>query len=131
VWPRACGRGPSCESVPVPIGTRVRSVLTDIRPLQHSHDFRRLWFGSVVSQLGQQMTTVAVAIQVYALTSSSFAVGLVGLCALVPLVVFGLYGGAIADSMDRRRLALASSTGLWVLSIVLMLQALLSVRSVG
>ncbi|MGH3316936.1 MAG: MFS transporter [Nocardioidaceae bacterium] len=115
----------------MPIGTRVRSVLTDIRPLQHSRDFRRLWFGSVVSQLGQQMTTVAVAIQVYALTSSSFSVGLVGLCALVPLVVFGLYGGAIADSMDRRRLALASSTGLWVLSIVLMLQALFSVRSVG
>jgi hypothetical protein len=85
----------------------------------------------VVSQLGQQMTAVAVAIQVYDLTSSSFAVGLVGLCQLVPLVVFGLYGGAIADAMDRRRLALMSSSGLWLLSLVLMLQAVLDVRSVG
>jgi MFS family permease len=115
----------------VPIRERLRGVLTDVRPLRHSADYRRLWFGSVVSQLGQQMTAVAVAIQVYALTGSSFSVGLVGLCQLVPLVVFGLYGGAIADSMDRRLLALASSTGLWVLSVVLMLQAVLDLRSVG
>jgi MFS family permease len=110
--------------------SRLSGLLTDVRPLRHSADYRRLWFGSVVSQLGQQMTAVAVAIQVYDLTGSSFSVGLVGLCQLVPLVVFGLYGGAIADSMDRRRLALASSTGLWVLSAVLMLQALLSLDSV-
>ena len=114
-----------------PLRRRARGILTDIRPLQHSADYRRLWLGSVVSQLGQQMTAVAVAIQVYDLTSSSFSVGLVGLCQLVPLVVFGLYGGAIADSMDRRRLALMSSTGLTLLSLVLMLQALLEVRSVG
>ncbi|MGH3354970.1 MAG: MFS transporter [Nocardioidaceae bacterium] len=113
------------------IRQRMRAVLTDVRPLQHSRDYRRLWFGTSVSQLGQQMTTVAVAIQVYDLTRSSFAVGLVGLFALVPLVVFGLYGGAIADAMDRRTLALASSSGLWLLSTVLMVQALLSVGSVG
>ena len=110
--------------------SHLRGVLTDTRPLQHSPDYRRLWLGQVVSQLGQQMTAVAVAIQVYSLTSSSFAVGLVGICQLVPLVVFGLYGGAIADSMDRRRLALMSSSGLWLLSMVLMLQALVSLDSV-
>ena len=76
------------------------------------------------------MTAVALAIQVYAITQSSFAVGVVGICAFVPLVVFGLYGGAIADSMDRRRLALVASTGLWLLSIVLAVQALAGLRSV-
>jgi MFS family permease len=76
------------------------------------------------------MTTVALAIQVYAITRSSFAVGVVGICAFFPLVVFGLYGGAIADSMDRRRLALVASTGLWLLSIVLATQALAGLRSV-
>jgi Transmembrane secretion effector len=109
----------------------VRALLTDITPLKSSADYRRLWFGSTVSQLGQQMTAVAVAIQVYALTKSSFSVGLVGLFAFVPLVGFGLYGGAIADAFDRRKLSLLSSTGLWVLSIALALQAYLHVGSVA
>jgi MFS family permease len=108
----------------------MRSVVTDIRPLRHSADYRRLWFGLTVSQLGQQMTTVAIAIQVYALTGSSFSVGLVGLFALLPLIAFGLYGGAIADAMDRRRLALIASTGLWLMSLVLLAQALADVREV-
>jgi MFS family permease len=98
-------------------------LLTDLRPLRESADFRRLWIGSTVSQLGQQMTAVTVSIQVYALSQSTFAVGLVGLCSLVPLIVFGLYGGAMADAIDRRTLALASSTGLWLLSMVLVLQS--------
>jgi MFS family permease len=108
-----------------------RGHLTDVAPLRFSADYRRLWFGSSVSQLGQQMTAVALAIQVYAITRSSFAVGVVGICAFVPLVVFGLYGGAIADSMDRRRLALLASTGLWLLSLVLAAQALLGWSSVA
>lgn len=98
-------------------------LLTDIRPLKESADFRRLWIGSTVSQLGQQMTAVTVSIQVYALTHSTFSVGLVGLCSLVPLVVFGLYGGAMADAIDRRLLALVSSGGLWLLSMLLVAQS--------
>jgi MFS family permease len=109
----------------------VRSLLTDVTPLQESTDYRRLWFGTTVSQLGQQMTAVAVAIQVYALTQSSFSVGLVGLFAFVPLVGFGLYGGAIADAFDRRKLSLISSSGLWLLSIALALQAYLHLNSVA
>jgi MFS family permease len=108
-----------------------RLLLTDVTPLRFSADYRRLWFGLSVSQLGQQMTAVALAIQVYAITESSFAVGVVGICAFVPLVVFGLYGGAIADAMDRRLLALIASTGLWLLSVVLAAQALLGWQSVG
>jgi MFS family permease len=108
-----------------------RAVVTDVRPLQVSADYRRLWFGMTAAQLGQQMTTVAIAIQVYDITRSSFAVGLVGLCSLVPLVLFGLYGGAVADAMDRRRLALIASAGLWALSLSLVAQAALGLERVG
>jgi MFS family permease len=109
----------------------LRGLLTDITPLRVSADYRRLWFGLSVGQLGQQMTAVAVAIQVFDLTRSSFAVGVVGICALVPLVVFGLYGGAVADAVDRRKLGLFASSGLWLLSIVLAVQAFAGVGSVA
>ncbi len=112
-------------------GSRWRGLLTDIRPLQVSPAFRRLFLGNAVAQLGQQMTNVAVAIQVYALTGSSFYVGLVGVFALGPLVVLGLYGGAFADAFDRRSLALVASAGLWAVSGLFAVQALLGNESVG
>ncbi|MDQ6649517.1 MAG: MFS transporter, partial [Actinomycetota bacterium] len=102
----------------------------DIAPLREHPQFRRLFAGDTVSFVGTQMTAVAAPVQVYALTRSSFAVGLLGLAALVPLVVFGLLGGAIADAVDRRKLALATSSGLAVLSVALFAQALLSVDRV-
>ncbi|MDX6302981.1 MAG: hypothetical protein QOF53_4195 [Nocardioidaceae bacterium] len=105
-------------------------MLTDVRPLQVSAPYRRLFFGNTVAQLGQQMTNVAVAIQVYALTQSSFYVGLVGVFALGPLIVLGLYGGAIADAVDRRTLALVASAGLWATSTALAVQAWLGNGSV-
>ena len=111
--------------------SRLGRVATDIRPLRFSRDFRRLWFGLTVAQLGQQMTAVTIAYQVYVLTHSSYAVGLVGLCGLVPLVAFGLYGGALVDAFDRRLVALVASIGLWVCSGVLVLQAVAGWDSVG
>ncbi len=105
--------------------------MTDIRPLRSSADYRRLWFGNTVSQLGQQMTAVTIAIQVWALTHSTFAVGLVGLFALGPLIVFGLYGGAVADAVDRCTVALVASGGLWVMSLALVGQAAAGLGSVA
>lgn len=122
--------GPEAQQRRAGWGSRWRSVVTDVRPLQVSAPYRRLFFGNTVAQLGQQMTNVVVAIQVYALTGSSFYVGLVGAFGLVPLVVLGLYGGAIADAVDRRTLALVASAGLWAVSIALALQAFLGNRSV-
>lgn len=107
-----------------------RTVLTDVRPLQVSPPYRRLFFGNTVAQLGQQMTTVAVAIQVYAITHSSLFVGLVGVFGLVPIVGLGLYGGSIADAIDRRTLALMASAGLWVVSMALAAQAYMHLGSV-
>jgi ENTS family enterobactin (siderophore) exporter len=101
----------------------VPQLLADLTPLRLSPAFRRLWIGSALSAVGSQLTLVAVSLQVYALTGSSFAVGLLGLFALVPLVLAGLYGGAIADSRDRRQVALASSAVLWLSTVAIAAQA--------
>ncbi|MFD6074205.1 MFS transporter [Streptomyces hydrogenans] len=93
-----------------------RRIFADLTPLRTSADYRRLWFGNTVSWVGQGMTALAISLQVYDITGSAFSVGLVGLCSLVPLVVFGLYGGAIADTVDRRALGLVGATGSAVLS---------------
>ena len=85
------------------------SFVVDTTPLRVSPAFRRLWWGLAISNLGAQLTVVAVGLQVYAITGSTASVGLLGLCALVPLVIFGLYGGAIVDHYDRRRVALVAS----------------------
>lgn len=109
----------------------LRGALADLTPLRENADYRRVWFGQSVSSIGQQMTAVAVSVQVYSLTGSTFATGLVGLCSLVPLVVFGLYGGAIADTVDRRKLGLLGSAGLALVSAVLATQALLGLGQVA
>jgi len=108
----------------------VAGFFADVTPLRVSRPYRRLWAGSTVAQLGQQMAAVAVALQVYAITGSSFAVGMVGLAALGPLVVFGLYGGSIADAHDRRRVLLVASLGLWMCSMALFVQAWLGLANV-
>jgi len=106
-------------------GRAARAVAIDVSLLRDNPAYRQLWVGLTVSQLGSAMTLVAVPVQVYALTKSSLAVGMLGLVGLVPLIVFGLYGGALADALDRRRLALLTSTGLLVTSAVLVAQAAL------
>ena len=107
------------------LGRAVRAVTLDVSVLRDNPDYRRLWTGITVSQLGSQMTLVAVPVQVYDLTRSSLAVGMLGLVGLIPLIVFGLYGGALADALDRRMLAMITSAGLLVTSVVLVLQAML------
>ncbi|MFD9791295.1 MFS transporter [Streptomyces sp. NPDC059070] len=99
-------------------------IFADLTPLRSSAHYRRLWFGNTISWIGQGMTALAISLQVYDITGSSFSVGLVGLFSLVPLMVFGLYGGAVADTVDRRRLGLASATGSAVLSAGLAAAAL-------
>jgi MFS family permease len=100
----------------------------DVAPLRHA-DFRRLWLGNSLGFVGYQLTAVAVPIQVYELTGSSFWVGMLGLVGLVPLIMFGLWGGAVADAVDRRRLLLASSLAMWACTGGLLLAALLGLAS--
>ncbi len=103
---------------------RSRGWAIDTTPLRDPH-YRRLFWGVAATMIGQQMTLVAVPYQVYALTGSSLLVGVTSVVALVPLVVFGLLGGAIADAMDRRRLMLVTGAGSAVTSALLAVQALL------
>lgn len=100
------------------------SVLPDITPLSISRPYRRLWTGLTISAFGQQMALVAISFEAYHLTGDSFAVGLVGLFGLVPLVLGGLYGGALVDAFDRRTVALLSALGLWACSLALVVHAL-------
>ena len=107
-----------------------RSWVIDVRPLRVTA-YRRLWVGNGLSFFGFQFTAVAVPVQMYALTRSSAWVGLLGVAALVPLLIFGMWGGAAADVLDRRRLLLASSAVAWLSTMGLLAQALLGVRSPG
>ena len=107
-----------------------RRIVADTTPLRESADYRRWWFGYSVSFTGTQLTQFAVPYQVYRLTHSSLAVGAVGIVVLVPLVTMGLFGGAIADATDRRRLTLITSSALLLFSLVLTLQAALDLRQV-
>ncbi|MGI9124144.1 MAG: MFS transporter, partial [Mycobacterium sp.] len=99
-----------------------RRLFADTTPLR-TPDFRRLWLAGVVTVIGGNLTVFAVPVQLYALTRNSAYVGLAGLFALVPLVVFGLLGGAWADAFDRRWLLIVTSCGLAVASVLLWLQA--------
>jgi MFS family permease len=107
---------------------RLRRAAIDLRPLRHT-DFRRLWVGNSLGFVGFQLTAVAVPVQVYELTGSSFWVGMLGLVGLVPLVLFGLWGGAVADAVDRRVLLLGSSLLLWACTGGLLAADLLGVAS--
>ena len=97
-------------------------LFADTTPLR-TPDFRRLWLAGVVTVIGGNLTIFAVPVQLYALTQNSAYVGLSGLFALVPLIVFGLLGGAWADAMDRRLLLIITSCGLAVASVLLWVQA--------
>jgi len=107
-----------------------RRWLADTTPLRESPDYRRWWFGYSVSFTGTQLTQFAIPVQVYFLTKSSLAVGLVGLIVLGPLVTMGLLGGSIADAVDRRRLTLVTSSCLFALSVLLSVQSALHVDRV-
>ena len=108
----------------------LRRVALDVRPLRHDA-FRRLWIGQSVSVVGFQLTGVAVAVQMFDITGSSLWVGLIGVAALVPLVVFGLYGGAVSDAVDRRKLLIVSSYLTWASTGGLLLHAVLDAGSPG
>ncbi|WP_369963751.1 MFS transporter [Leifsonia sp. EB34] len=81
--------------------------------MRESPAFARLWIGGAISGIGGQMTIVAVGLNIYDLTHSTLAVSLVALFALVPMIVFGLYGGVLADAFDRRKVALVTAIAAW------------------
>ena len=89
-------------------------IAVDVRPLRESPGFRRLWIGQSIAYVAWRMMLVAVPVQVYRLTGSTLDVGLLALVQFVPLVVFTILGGALADTYDRRRLLIGSIVGICV-----------------
>jgi MFS family permease len=108
-----------------PKGGRWRDLSLDVTPLRVSRDFRLLTASSVVSMLGSFLTYVAVPFQIKQLTGSALAVGMLGATELVPLVVCGLWGGALADAMDKRRLVVLTEAAMALMSGLLLVNALL------
>ena len=96
----------------------------DVTPLRESRDFRLLYASRTITALGTQATEVALLVQARQLTGSTFAVGLLGAVEVVPLVVFGLYGGVLADRFDRRKLMVWCEATLGVCAALLTLNAL-------
>jgi predicted MFS family arabinose efflux permease len=104
----------------------LRAVAVDLTPLKVSRDYRRIWSAELLSQVGSQITIVAVFIQVYRLTRSAAAVGIVGLVQLVPLILATIVGGPLIDRLDRRKILLATQAGLVLMSGTLLFGATLS-----
>ncbi|RSS25082.1 MFS transporter [Streptomyces sp. WAC08452] len=107
-----------------------RRWVMDTRPLRRPA-YRRLWSSTVVTAVGSQLTAVAVPKQVYDITGSSAWVGAASLAGLLPLIVFALWGGAVADTMDRRKLLLITNTGIAATSLLFWLQAVTGLESVA
>ena len=103
----------------------LKGIRIDVTPLRAQPAFRRLFIGGLVTSLGSMVTYVAIPFQVAELTDSFIAVGLIGLAELLPLVVFGLYGGSLADRVDRRVLVVGGELAAGLLVGVLALNAFL------
>jgi MFS family permease len=104
-------------------------LLPDTAPLRESRSFRLLWIGQLISLSGSQLRLVALPYQIFLLTGSSFAVGLIGVFQAVPLLLLSLFGGVIADAVDRRRLLLITQVGLAAVSLALALATQAGVAS--
>lgn len=101
-------------------------MLINLAPIKEYREFRLLFFGQFVSLFGSMITYIAIPYQVYELTKSSFLVGMLGAVQLIPLLVFGVLGGATADRLDRRKLLIFSEIGMSIGAFILMLNSLSS-----
>lgn len=102
----------------------MRRLFLDTAPLREHREFRLLWLGQVVSGMGNQITRIALPFQVYVLTGSTIAIGALVLAQLIPILVFSLGAGSVADAVDRRRLLLITQAGMALTSLALVALAL-------
>jgi len=110
---------------PDPAPERQRRWRVDTRPLRTSRDFRLIWSSGLVTFLGSETTYVAVPFQIKELTGSLALAGLLGIAELVPLIVFGLLGGALADARDRKRMVVGCELAMLAMSALLLANTLL------
>ncbi|WP_298875078.1 MFS transporter [uncultured Microbacterium sp.] len=107
------------------------SALIDLRPFTASPAFARLWIGSTLAGLGGQLTVVAVMLHVFELTQSTFAVSMIAVAGLLPMVAAGLYGGMLADAFDRRTVALLAAVVTFASTALLATLAWTGLETVG
>ncbi|MER5604106.1 MFS transporter [Streptomyces sp. NPDC002265] len=120
----------SPTAAPAPPRRGWRRWAMDTRPLRRPA-YRRLWSSTIVTAVGSQLTAVAVPKQIYDITGSSAWVGAASLAGLLPLIVFALWGGAVADTVDRRKLLLITNVGIAVTSVLFWVQAAVGLDSVA
>lgn len=120
---------PTAAPDPAPTRHGWRRWAMDTRPLRRPA-YRRLWTSTIVTAVGSQLTAVAVPKQIYDITGSSAWVGAASLAGLLPLIVFALWGGAVADTVDRRKLLLITNIGIAVTSLLFWVQAVVGLGSV-
>ena len=97
----------------------------DLTPLKKYKDFRNLWTAGLISYLGSMITYVALPFQLKEITHSYLAVGVLGVIEIVPLIIFGLYGGVLADSVDRKKMIWATEVGALVIVLGLLANSVL------
>ena len=102
----------------------MRNYAIDLTPLKKYRDFRLLWSAGLFSYFGSMITFVALPFQVKELTNSYWAVGLIGAVEIIPLIIFGLYGGVLADYVDRKKMIWLTEAAAAILSLILLLNAL-------
>ena len=102
----------------------LRDLLVDLEPVRRDRDFRLLWLGQMVNSLGRQVTVITLPFELWQLTHSSLSIGLLALVQLVPILVFSLGGGAVADAVDRRRLLIVTQLLLAATSLALVVLAM-------
>ena len=112
------------------MASRFSRVAIDLTPLKKYPDFRNLWTAGLISYLGSMITYVALPFQLKELTGSYLAVGLLGIVEIAPLIIFGLYGGVLADSVDRKKMIWATEAGALLIVSALLFNSLLAEPSV-
>jgi MFS family permease len=97
----------------------------DLTPLKKYPDFRNLWTAGLISYLGSMITYVALPFHLKEITGSYLAVGILGVIEIVPLIIFGLYGGVLADTVDRKKMIWATEAGALLIVAVLLFNSIL------
>jgi MFS family permease len=102
----------------------VRKYAIDLSPLKKYRDFKLLFTAGLFSYFGSMITFVALPFQVKELTGSFWAVGLIGVVEIIPLIVFGLYGGVLADYLDRKKMIWFTEFGTLIATSILLINSL-------
>jgi MFS family permease len=105
-------------------GAAIRGLAIDVTPLRESREFRLLWLGELVSTTGRQVSIVALPLQVFLLTGSTLAVGMLGLVQVIPLILVSIGGGSVIDRFDRRVLIILTEFGMAATSVLLLVGAI-------